>query len=136
MRVRAGSTPPMTSTTRSMSGSATMPAGSSVSTPGAKSTGRGRVTSLTATRATSRRRPVRAATASPLSATSCTSAAPTLPQPSSPMRTVELPSMGTKANGSRLLVEPQEVVRASPGARPPGPSPSRTNTTAGRGTLL
>ena len=96
------------------------------------------MTSLTATRATSRRRPVRAATASPLSAISCTSAAPTLPQPSSPMRTVELPSTAPepKANGSGLLVEPQQVVLASPGARPPGPSPSRTKTTAGRGTLL
>ena len=69
--VLAGSTPPMTSTTRSTSGSATTAAASPVKTPAGRSTGRGLAGSCTATRVTSSRSPVRAATASPFSAMSC-----------------------------------------------------------------
>jgi len=73
---RAGSNPPMSSTTRSISGSATTDAGSSVKVWNPV---RALVRSLTATRETSRRSPVRAAMVSPFSAISATTAAPTLP---------------------------------------------------------
>src|SRR5690606_10953004 len=87
MRCRAGSMPPMVSTTRSMSGSVTTDSASWVSTPSANSTARSRERLCTATRVISSVTPCRAAISVDRSLTSDTRAAPTLPQPSSPMRT-------------------------------------------------
>src|SRR4051812_21834840 len=87
---RAGSMPPMTSTTTSMSGWLTTPALSRVSTPSGSSTSRSRARLRTATAPMSRRRPVRASMASACSATSPTRAAPTLPHPSTPTRTTSV----------------------------------------------
>ncbi len=89
-RSLAGSRPPMTSTTRSTSGSTTTDAASSVKE---SKPVRAFCRSRTATRVTSRRRPVRAAMVSPFSAMRATTAAPTLPYPNTPIRTVEFPSI-------------------------------------------
>ena len=57
---RAGSMPPMTSTMRSIDGSATTACASRVSTPSGREISRSRLTLRTATFATSKRTPVRA----------------------------------------------------------------------------
>src|SRR4051812_33723221 len=88
MSSRAGSMPPISSTTTSTSGSSTTDAASSVRTPSGSSTGRSRLRLRTATRVTSRRSPVRRTTSSRRVSTRFTNGAPTLPQPSRPIRTV------------------------------------------------
>jgi hypothetical protein len=87
MNSRAGSMPPINSTTRSIVGSSTTPAASRVNTPGGSTTSRSRDRVRTATRVTSRRTPVEASMAPACLATSCTKAAPTLPHPRTPIRT-------------------------------------------------
>ena len=87
MSSRAGSMPPMTSTTKSMDGSATTAWASRVSTPSARSTSRSRLRLRTATEPSSSRTPVRASIVACWAITSLTSAEPTLPQPSTPIRT-------------------------------------------------
>src|SRR5581483_8136784 len=81
---RAGSIPPMSSTTTSTDGSSTTDAASLVNRSARTSTVRCLAVLRTATRATSRRNPVRSAMASRCSSMSSTRAPPTLPQPSSP----------------------------------------------------
>ena len=88
MSSSAGCTVPITSTTRSMSGSVTTEAGSSVRIDAGTAGPRSRPVSRTATRVTSRRSPVRASMSSPSAAMSSASADPTVPQPSNPMRIV------------------------------------------------
>ena len=87
MRSRAGSTPPISSTTRSISGSSTIDLASSVSRSGGRLIGRGLVRSRTAMRATSRWSPVRAAMVACWAPISSTRGAPTLPHPSTPTLT-------------------------------------------------
>ncbi len=84
---RAGSMPPMTSMTTSTSGSLTTEAASLVNRSRDRSTPRSLEALRTATRVISRRRPVRDSMPSACSWTSCTSADPTVPQPSRPTRT-------------------------------------------------
>ena len=86
---RAGSMPPITSTMRSIDGSATTACASRVSTPSGRATSRSRLMLRTATLATCRRTPVRASMMSAWRSTSCTKAAPTLPQPRTPIRTID-----------------------------------------------
>ena len=86
MSSRAGSMPPITSITTSISGSVTTAMASWVSTPSPKSIPRSRAVLRTATRVIESRTPVRRAISSARSATSGTSAPPTLPQPSRPTR--------------------------------------------------
>ena len=121
IRVRAGSMPPMTSTTRSMSGSATTPAASSVSTPGARSTGRGPGDVAApppgpppgAGRCGRRWRRRCRRPAAPARRRRCRS-------PRRPIRTVELPSIGVNATGPALLVEAEQVVQGLPADDHPG----------------
>src|SRR3954470_24089033 len=100
---RAGSIPPMTSTTTSTSGWLTTPAVSRVSTPSGSSTSRSRARLRTATATMSRRSPVRASMASACSATSRTRAAPTLPHPSTPTRTTSVTPGKARRPLSRVL---------------------------------
>jgi hypothetical protein len=86
IRVRAGSTPPITSTTMSTSGLDATEAASVVNLPVSIGTSRSRDWLRTAIDATDRFRPVRAAMRSASSTRRWHSAPPTLPQPSSPTR--------------------------------------------------
>src|SRR5579859_622028 len=124
IRPRAGSMPPITSTTTSIDGSATTAWASLVSTPPGRDTVRSRVVLRTATAASSSRRPVRASIAPGSLTSNSTSAPPTWPQPSRPTRTVA-PSTGPRLpdpagrsgqpDGRRWLqVEMQEVVVGLP----------------------
>jgi hypothetical protein len=87
MSVRAGSIPPITSTTMSMSGSATTLSASSVNTSAGRGTSRRFDRSRTATRVISIATPARCSTRSALPSINRASGPPTFPQPSSPSRT-------------------------------------------------
>src|SRR5690606_28299169 len=84
MRSRAGSTPPMTSTTMSMPGSLTISHGSVVSSAGSRDTVLLFLGSRTATRRTSMGAPARAAMRSPLACKIESTPLPTVPHPSRP----------------------------------------------------
>src|SRR5690606_8442064 len=83
-RVRAGSRPPMSSTTRSAR--RTRPAESVVSSAGSTTGSRGVVVSRTATPTSSSRAPVRAVRSAACSCSSRTTSVPTVPQPSTATR--------------------------------------------------
>ena len=106
---RAGSRPPISSTTTSTPGSETSPLASPVRRSGG-TPGRARATSPTATPTSSKRTPERAAMASPSFRRSETRAPPTFPAPRTATRT------GSSARASG----PATVSRA-----PSAPSPSR-----------
>jgi len=82
---RAGSIPPISSTTRSIVGSLTIAMASPVSSPAASCTARCFFGSLTATDTTSSRTLARASIAACCALTSATSWAPTLPHPRTPI---------------------------------------------------
>ena len=83
----AGSMPPIISTTRSTFGSATTLCASRVNKPSLSCTSRSRDIFRTATLTISRRTPVRCSMTELCCSTRRTKAAPTLPHPSTPMRT-------------------------------------------------
>src|SRR5688500_7858424 len=91
MRERAGSMPPITSTTTSTSSRATSPAASVVSRPSGTSTSRGASSRRTATPTSSTGTPTRAAMSSCCSASSRTTWEPTAPQPSTATFKVRFP---------------------------------------------
>ncbi|CAB4587420.1 unannotated protein [freshwater metagenome] len=135
MSSRAGSMPPMTSTTRSTSGSLTTAWASRVRSPSASEISRSRERLRTATLTTSRRMPVRASMPFDCCAMSPMRAAPTFPQPSTPMRTT-LPwdstvvtvvkAMGTPRPKPRgLSTRRTASARITPGRDGPGPRRSR-----------
>ncbi len=139
IRVRAGSIPPMTSTTTSTSGSATTEWASVVRTPAGSGASALADWLRTATAASSSRSPVRAAIALGVVARAGrTRAPPTLPHPSSPTRNAS--DHGPEGSSPSRVAGSQRRGRAgrrgSPGGRRLGLRPSRTNTTGGRGTLL
>lgn len=81
---RAGSMPPINSTTRSTAGSATTSAASVVTIAGSSATPRSLDIERTATRTTRSLSPVRVSMSSPCASINSISAAPTLPAPSTP----------------------------------------------------
>ena len=93
MSVRAGSIPPMTSTTTSTVGSETTALASAVRIPSGTGASRSRDWLRTAIAASSSFRPVRAAIRSASSTRRRTSAPPTLPQPNNPtLNVVTIPT--------------------------------------------
>ena len=136
MSSRAGSMPPITSTTRSTPGSATTAWASRVRRPSGRTTSRSRDMLRTATFTTSSRTPVRASILPACCSISRTSAAPTLPQPNTPMRTTR-PRLSTVVTSVRLWERPAKPPRLcvsrrrgerdrrrSPGGPPRGTHPS------------
>ena len=107
-RSRVGEMPPMTSTTTSIEGSSTTPPASVVRSGSTPGTSRSLVAERTATLASSSWRPVRSAIRLASLRRKRARAAPTLPQPSRPTRTVGLAEEGCKwvassgSLGSRL----------------------------------
>src|SRR5918999_496458 len=91
IELRAGSTPPITSTTISTSGSPMTSSGSSVRRSGSRGTSRGLPGRRTATRRTSSRRPARRSMSSLRSASRRITAEPTTPHPRTPTPTVLMP---------------------------------------------
>src|SRR5918999_4965941 len=148
IELRAGSTPPITSTTISTSGSPMTSSGSSVRRSGSRGTSRGLPGRRTATRRTSSRRPARRSMSSLRSASRRITAEPTTPHPRTPTPTVLMPLhppahhdlvfvavrlLGVTGQPS-LLREPESPVQAAGGLvaridaegqllhpRPPGP---------------
>ena len=118
MSWRAGSMPPITSITTSTSGSLTTEAASLVKRSVGRSTPRSLEALRTATRAISRRSPVRDSMPSACSCTSWTSAEPTVPQPSRPTRTlgsVHAPTLVAALGSIRYEIPPgwnDRVLRA------------------------
>src|SRR6266511_3953975 len=111
MRLRAGSIPPITSTTTSMSGSVTTASASCVNRPAGSGTSRSRARFRTATRFTSRCTPARCSIRSAFSPIKRTSAEPTFPQPSKPTRTVSSRTESVITPVSRLeRVEAHEIL--------------------------
>src|SRR5256714_6272010 len=111
MSERAGSIPPITSTTMSMSGSVTTAWPSCVNRFAGRGTSRSRPGSRTATRVTSRCTPARCSISSAFSCSRRTSAEPTCPQPSRPTRTVSSCTGSAITPVSRsTLIEAREIV--------------------------
>ena len=94
---RAGSMPPMTSTTTSTPASSTTDSASWVRMPSGMATPRSLAVLRTATRASSRSTPVRVSIASASVVSSCTRPPPTLPQPNTPTRTGAFTTAGYRA---------------------------------------
>ena len=126
IRPRAGSTPPMTSTTTSTFGSLTTASASLVRTPGASSTSRSLARLCTATRATSTLTPERWRMRSAFASSRRTSAAPTFPQPRMPTRTrSEAIISAPGAHGRRAARAPSHCSLSARGRSPHGFPQSR-----------